>query len=51
VQYYLHMVLRRFWIDLIESSWQERNILWLSGVRRVGKTCLAQSLEDVTYLD
>jgi predicted AAA+ superfamily ATPase len=45
------MVRRQYWIDLIEHYWRTRNILWLSGVRRVGKTCLAQSLENVTYLD
>jgi hypothetical protein len=45
------MVVRQFWIEKIEESWKRRNILWLSGVRRVGKTCLASSLDHVTYLD
>ena len=30
---------------------QHRPIVWLTGVRRVGKTVLCQSLEDVQYFD
>ena len=51
MQYYLHMVLREFWLDLIEEGWKSRSVLWLSGVRRVGKTFLSTSLKDATYLD
>ena len=42
---------RRFWLKLINDLWQKRSVLWLSGVRRVGKTCLCQSLPDVLYFD
>ena len=45
------VVIRRQWVQLIEAAWRERPIVWLSGVRRVGKTSLGQSLPDVTYLD
>ena len=45
------MVKREFWIHLIESAWKKRPIIWLSGVRRVGKTYLCQSLENITYFD
>ena len=45
------MVIRRQWVQLIEAAWTERPIVWLSGVRRVGKTSLGQSLPDVTYCD
>jgi len=45
------MVIRRQWVQLIEAAWRERPIVWLSGVRRVGKTCLGQSLPNVTYFD
>ena len=38
------MVDRPFWNRRIESAWQEAPIVWLSGVRRSGKTTLAQSL-------
>lgn len=45
------MVIRRQWTKLIEAAWTERPIVCLSGVRRVGKTYLGQSLPDVTYFD
>ncbi len=45
------MVKRRFWINRIESAWEHRNVIWLSGVRRVGKTFLCQSLDNIEYFD
>ena len=48
---YLHMVHRKFWQKQLEDAWKRRSIVWLSGVRRVGKTCLCQSLPDVVYFD
>ena len=45
------MVKRRFWLNLIEQAWREKPVVWLAGVRRVGKTCLCQSLPDVEYFD
>ena len=42
---------RPIWQRLIESLWDERTIIWLMGVRRVGKTMLCKSLEDVVYYD
>jgi predicted AAA+ superfamily ATPase len=42
---------RRFWINLIEHEWRERSVVWLAGVRRVGKTYLSQSLPDIEYFD
>jgi hypothetical protein len=45
------MVQRHFWLDLLESAWRSRSVIWLAGVRRVGKTCLCQSLPDVDYFD
>ena len=45
------MVHRTHWISAIEGSWHEKSIVWLSGVRRAGKTFLCQSLPDVEYLD
>ena len=38
------MIDRPFWTRRIESAWREAPIVWLSGVRRSGKTTLAQSL-------
>jgi hypothetical protein len=45
------MVIRKHWHELIEKAWETRPIVWLAGVRRAGKTYLAQSLDDVEYFD
>lgn len=45
------MVIRRQWVKMIEAAWEERPIVWLSGIRRAGKTFLGRSLPDVTYFD
>jgi len=45
------MVKRDFWRKRIEEAWQERPILWLTGVRRVGKTTLSRSVGEVAYYD
>ena len=45
------MVDRQFWHERIETAWKRRSIVWLSGVRRVGKTCLCQTLLDIEYFD
>ena len=45
------MVRRPGWAALIEAAWLRKPIVWLTGVRRVGKTTLCQALPDVTYLD
>jgi len=48
---YLHMVHRHFWLEQINRAWERRTVVWLAGVRRVGKTCLCQSLPDIEYFD
>ena len=45
------MVNRQFWLKRIEDAWKRRSVVWLSGVRRVGKTCLCQTLPDIEYFD
>ena len=45
------MMQRHFWQHLLEQAWRERSVIWLSGVRRVGKTCLCQSLPHIEYFD
>ena len=45
------MVKRQHWIKVIEKAWTERPVIWLAGVRRVGKTCLCQSLGAIEYFD
>ena len=47
----MHMVQRHFWQALVERAWRERSVVWLAGVRRVGKTFLCQSLPSVDYFD
>ena len=38
------MIDRTFWIARIEAAWREAPLVWLTGVRRSGKTTLAQAL-------
>lgn len=42
---------RHFWHRRLDEAWERRSIIWLMGVRRVGKTVLAQSLPDADYYD
>jgi predicted AAA+ superfamily ATPase len=39
------------WSRLIEREWAGRSVVWLMGVRRVGKTILAGSLPGIEYFD
>ena len=45
------MIIRTFWINKIRDAWKVRPIVWLSGVRRVGKTTLSKMLEEIIYLN
>jgi len=45
------MVKRRHWLNQVETAWRRRSVLWLRGVRRTGKTTLAQSLPNAEYFD
>ena len=42
---------RPFWVSRIEAAWRKRPVVWLSGVRRVGKTTLASFLPDTRYIN
>jgi uncharacterized protein len=42
---------RSFWVEQISKAWESRSVIWLSGVRRVGKTFLSQSFADAEYFD
>ena len=46
-----HMVKRSYWVNQLEKAWEKRSIIWLAGVRRVGKTFLCQSLDNIEYFD
>jgi predicted AAA+ superfamily ATPase len=45
------MAQRPWWQKKLEQAWKERSIVWLSGVRRAGKTMLCQSLDNTEYFD
>ncbi|OGJ89658.1 MAG: hypothetical protein A2268_07085 [Candidatus Raymondbacteria bacterium RifOxyA12_full_50_37] len=45
------MIDRIYWKRKIEECWKQKSILWLSGVRRSGKTVLCKSLDSITYFD
>ena len=45
------MVERPFWITKINKAWERRSVIWLSGVRRVGKTTLSKMLGEIVYLN
>ena len=38
-------------MDRIAGAWSRRSVVWLSGVRRVGKTTLARLLPHAVYLN
>lgn len=37
---------RPFWVDRIETLWRSRNIVWLAGARRLGKTVLGRQIPE-----
>lgn len=45
------MIQRDFWVNQIENAWKKRTIVWLTGVRRIGKTILTHQLGNITYLN
>jgi predicted AAA+ superfamily ATPase len=45
------MIKRSLWRNRIQQAWTRRSIVWLSGVRRVGKTTLARMLPDAVYMN
>ena len=45
------MVVRTFWHAQVAEAWRRRSVVWLMGVRRVGKSVLCQTLPDTRYYD
>lgn len=45
------MVERPLWLNRIRDAWQKVPVVWLCGVRRVGKTTLAKALPDTTFIN
>jgi hypothetical protein len=37
--------------SLKHSAWKKKSLIWLTGVRRAGKTYLCQSLPEIEYFD
>jgi len=44
------MIERPFWKNQLIQTWEHRSVIWVSGVRRVGKTSLCQTL-NAEYFD
>ncbi len=42
---------RPYWRKRIDEAWKKAPIVWLAGVRRVGKTTLAKSIPGALYLN
>jgi uncharacterized protein len=45
------MIERPLWLERVQRAWTQRSIVWLSGVRRVGKTTIARMLPDAVYMN
>ena len=45
------MIQRSLWLDRIHAAWAQRSIVWLSGVRRVGKTTIARMLPGAVSMN
>jgi predicted AAA+ superfamily ATPase len=45
------MIERPFWLQRIDRAWRQAPIVWLTGVRRAGKTVLAQAFPDAEFLN
>jgi predicted AAA+ superfamily ATPase len=45
------MIERPFWLQRIRQAWEKRPIIWLSGVRRAGKTTLARMFSKAVYFN
>lgn len=44
-------VSRPFWLQRLDQAWEKVPIVWLTGVRRVGKTTLARQLPKAYFLN
>ena len=45
------MIKRTFWQNNIEAAWERHSVIWLSGIRRAGKTFLCRNIEGADYYD
>ncbi|RME58738.1 MAG: ATP-binding protein [Candidatus Dadabacteria bacterium] len=47
----MNIVIRRYWLKRLRELLKQRSIIWLSGVRRVGKTTLVKQLGEIEYFN
>jgi len=45
------MINRPFWLERIQFLWRHAPVVWLAGVRRVGKTTLSREVPDALYVN
>ena len=45
------MIIRDYWLEHIQALWRQKPLIWLSGVRRVGKTSLCRQLTEGRYFN
>jgi hypothetical protein len=45
------MINRAFWLKKLDDGWGKRSLIWLSGVRRSGKTILCKMIPDAVYIN
>jgi len=45
------MIERPIWVRRLHKAWETRPVIWLSGVRRVGKTTLSRMIPAVRHLN
>jgi uncharacterized protein len=48
---YDFMIIRPFWLEQLKKAWEKRPLVWLSGVRRSGKTTMCKMIPDIVYLN
>jgi uncharacterized protein len=47
----ISIINRPFWLSILAKSWEKRPLIWLHGVRQIGKTSLSKMLENSLYLN
>src|SRR4030042_1674295 len=45
------MINRFFWLRKMDDGWENRPLVWLSGVRRSGKTTLCKMIPDAVFMN
>ncbi len=45
------MIERPIWMNRLDSAWRQAPLVWLTGVRRAGKTVLSRSLNEGYYVN